>query len=270
MSARLFLHVMSMEARRRMSYRVDFWINAVVGFAVQFAVVWFLWQAMYTENGTDSIAGFSFDDVLVYYVVVILVARLVRGSEFEGQPSEDIYAGGLNRYLLFPAPYFGLKYAQSAGSLLPAAVQAVLFGGGWWLATGGRGMEDLTLASAAMAVLALVLANMLYYVMAFCLHLVAFWADNVWSLIVALRMGSGLLGGLMFPLALFPDGLRQANDWLPFRCLFALPAETLLGRTSFEAWLAGMTIGLGWLVALSILARAIWRRGNLQYSGIGI
>ena len=270
MTARLFLQVMSMEARRRMSYRVDFWINAVAGFVAEFAIVWFLWKAMFAESGADVVAGFSFEQVLVYYVVAILVGKLVRGTEFDGQPSEDIYQGGLNRYLVFPAPYFGMKYAQAAGALLPAVVQVVIFGAAWWLISGGAGMEGVTPTGTAMALAALALANMLYYMMAYTLHCISFWADNVWSLLVALRFATGLLGGLMVPLALFPDGLRRANEFLPFRNLFALPAEAFLGRTSFDAWLEGMVVGGVWLVVVTAVARLVWHRGQLQYSGIGI
>ena len=270
MSARLFLQVMSMEARRRMSYRVDFWINAVAGFLAEFAIVYFLWKAMYAESGADVIAGFTFEQVLVYYVVAILVGKIVRGTEFDGQPSEDIYQGGLNRYLVFPAPYFGIKYAQATGALLPAVVQAVLFGGTWWLVTGGAGMEGVTFVGCLMALSALLLANLLYYMMAYALHCISFWADNVWSLLVALRFTTSLLGGLMLPLALFPDGLRRVNEFLPFRNLFALPAEAFLGRITVDAWMEGMVVGGVWLVVVSALARVVWHRGQLQYSGIGI
>ena len=42
MSAGLFLQVASLEARTRLSYRVDFWVNALVGFVVEMVVVWYL------------------------------------------------------------------------------------------------------------------------------------------------------------------------------------------------------------------------------------
>lgn len=270
MTPRLFLQVVSMEARRRMSYRVDFWINAVAGFAAEFAIVWFLWSAMYRESGSEVIAGFSFDQVIVYYVVAILVGKIVRGTEFDGQPSEDIYQGGLNRYLVLPAPYFGFKYAQATGALLPAFVQAVMFGGGWWLIMGGVGFEGVTWLGVGMACVALLLANILYYMMAYTLHCISFWADNVWSLLVALRFTTSLLGGLMVPLALFPERLRVINEYLPFRNLFALPAEAFLGRVGFEAWLQGMWVGVAWLVIVTGVSRVVWRRGELQYSGVGI
>lgn len=259
-----------MEARRRMSYRVDFWINAIAGFGAEFALVWFLWKAMFAMSGTEAIGGYTFDQMLVYYVVVILVAKVVRGVEFEGQASEDIYQGGLNRYLVLPGSYFGFKYAQSIGSLLPALVQAVLFGGLWLVLSGRTGFEGVTPATVAMAIPAIVLANLLHYLFVWTLHVIAFWADNVWSLLVAWRHAAALLGGAMIPLTLFPTGMQSTLEWLPFRALFALPVETLLGRVTFEAWVDGMLVGCAWLVVAALLARAVWRRGCLQYSGIGI
>ena len=270
MSLRLFLHVASVEMRKRMSYRVDFWLNAFVGFAAELCIAWFLWQALFAESGKDTIGGYDFDTMLVYYVFVIIFSRLVRGTEFEASVSQDIYEGGLNRYLVFPASYFGVKYAQHVGSLLPILVQTGVFLGAWLIFAGGAGGESITLSGALMAAATLVLANLLYYAMSFQLHAVAFWADNVWSLIVSLRFVSNLLGGRLFPLVLFPVALRSANEWLPFRTLFALPVEALLGRVTLEVWLQGMAVGCGWLVVLTLCARAVWRRGKLQYSGIGI
>jgi ABC-2 type transport system permease protein len=269
-SVRLFLHVASVEMRKRMSYRADFWINAFVGFAAELAVAWFLWTALYAESGKSEIGGYDFDTMLVYYVFVIVFSRLVRGTEFEANVSQDIYDGGLNRYLVFPSSYIGIKYAQHIGGLGPTLVQTAVFVLVWLLATGGAGGESITLAGVLMCAAALALANLLYYAMSYPLHATAFWADNVWSLLVALRFLSNLLGGRMFPLVLFPLALRHANEWLPFRTLFALPVEALLGRVSFETWLQGMAIGAAWLVILAGIARAVWRRGNVQYSGIGM
>ena len=270
MTWRLFLHVVSVEARQRMSYRVDFWLNAFIGFAAEFGVAWFLWTALFAESGRQVIGGYDFQTMVVYYVFVIAFAKLVRGADFEAAVSQDIYEGGLNRYLVFPAPYVGIKYAQHLGSLLPALIQTGLFVAVWLAVSGGRGGEAITPGGAVMAAASLVLASLLYYAMAFPLHAVAFWADNVWSLLVALRFATNLLGGLLFPLALFPESLRAANEWLPFRCLFALPVEALMGRISFLAWAQHMALGCGWLVVIAVAARSVWRRGNLQYSGIGM
>ena len=106
---RLFLQIASMEARRRMSYRVDFWLSALVGFAAQFGVVYFLWQAMFEESGSTVMGGYTFDSMIFYYVVIFLFGKIVRGVEFDNHISQDIYEGGLNRYLVFPTSYFAFK-----------------------------------------------------------------------------------------------------------------------------------------------------------------
>ena len=100
MSPRLFLQVLSLESRTQMSYRANFWINAVANFFADFGVTYFLWLAIFAESGKERIAGYTFDQMVVYTLAVILVGRLVRGREFEGSISQDIYEGGLNRYLV--------------------------------------------------------------------------------------------------------------------------------------------------------------------------
>ncbi len=127
MRPRLFWQILSLEVRTRMSYRVDFWLNAVAGFLVELAVVWFLWQAVFHESGRQFIGGRTFEDTVVYYLCAILIGKLVRGQDWEAAISQDIYTGGLNRYLLFPAHYLPFKYAQRMGALGPGVLQFVFF-----------------------------------------------------------------------------------------------------------------------------------------------
>jgi ABC-2 type transport system permease protein len=270
MSPRLFLRIASVEARRRMSYRVDFWLNLVVGFFAAFGVVYFLWTALFRESGQAEIRGYTLDAMLVYYVAVLLFAKAVRGVDFDNTVSTDIYEGGLNRYLLFPSSYFWFKYAQHVGALLPAILQLVLFGGGFLLFMDVPGSIDVTAGGILMCFGSLALASLLYFTMSFPLQNVAFWADNVWSLLVALRFLTSLLGGALFPLALFPGWIQDVNAWLPFRCLFSVPGEVFIGRMGFGSWAASMVLGAAWCVAIGFLDLLIWRRGTLQYTGVGI
>jgi len=125
---RLFLHVCSLEARTRMAYRVDFWINALVGFAVEFAVVWFLWDAVFRASETSLVGGRDFEQTITYYLGVLLLGRFIAGRDAEGAVSNDIYEGGLNRYLVFPVAYGPYKYAEGLGRLAPVVVQILGFG----------------------------------------------------------------------------------------------------------------------------------------------
>jgi len=269
-SPRLFLHIMSLEARTSMSYRVDFWISAVVGFLAHFGLMYFLWGAMFAESGETRIGGYDFPTMLFYFVAVILYGKLVRGPDMSGGVSDDIYEGGLNRYLVFPTSYFLFKYAQNLGALLPALMQLALFGV-WFLFVLDLPPDvQLTPLTVAMGLVSVAVANLLYFVMLFPLRCVAFWADNVWSLVVALRFTSGILGGFLIPLSVFPEWSRAILAWLPFRFLFDFPVNVTLGKIPAGEWALGLGLALAWAGVMALIGRVVWRRGELQYSGIGI
>ena len=57
MTPRLFRHVLGIEAKSRLSYRAEFWLSALAGFAADFGVVWFLWVAVFETSGKEMIGG---------------------------------------------------------------------------------------------------------------------------------------------------------------------------------------------------------------------
>ena len=265
---RLFWSIAGIEARKRMSYRADFWINAVIGFAAELSVAWFIVLAMFGD--ADRIGDFSRNGMVFYFVAVILISGVVRSADLEWAIADDIYQGALSRYLLYPVDYAMLKYATLIGALAPALVQVVLFGAWVPFVLGVPEGVHVTPATAAMCLGAVAVANLLHFLSCLPLQLVAFWAENVWSLLVAHRIVAALLGGLLLPLSLFPAWAKPALDALPFRYLFAFPVDVLLGRISGAEYAAGMAIAATWCAVFAAVSAAIWRRGTLQYTGVGM
>jgi ABC-2 type transport system permease protein len=267
--AKLFRDVFTIEARKLMSYRADFWINTLVGSLVGFGLVYILWSAIF-KTPDQVIAGYSFDGMVLYYVLVILLGRLCTGSGAPLDVGQEIYEGSLSRYLLFPAPYIMIKYAQRLGMLLPSFIQLTLLFGAYILLLPLPAEVHFTPQALAMGVISLCLANALYFAMTVLLQLAAFWADNVWSLVVMMVFTARLLGGSMIPLATFPEAWHPLLKALPFRYFFGFPVDTLMGRVSPDQWLTGTAISLVWFCALALMGRWTWSRGMRQYSGVGI
>ncbi|MGE0191957.1 MAG: ABC transporter permease [Planctomycetota bacterium] len=270
MSPRLFLAVTAQQVRRSLAYRADFWISSTSGFVTTFGLAWCVWTAVYASAGGAEIRGWSLDAMLLYMVVVVLLGRIVRGGDLDTTISNEIYEGGLNRYLVFPVAYQPFKYAQSVGNLVPALVQLALFCG-LFLAIVGRPADiHITPFGVLGAIAAMALGHVLYFLLGYPLELVAFWADNVWSLSVTLRFVTSLLGGMMIPLALFPDWAQDLLAFTPFPILFGVPAETLLGRLDPATWARHMVVALVWCVIVQRLGAWVWRRGSLRYTGVGM
>ncbi len=270
MNSRLFWKVVSLEARTKMSYRVEFWISAVAAFAADFGVVWFVWMAMFRESGAETIGGWTRDGIIIYYLTVVLVGKLVRYREFTGAISHDIYEGGLNRYLVFPVGYMPYKLAQRIGLQAPRIVQFALLGVIALLLVDIPAETAPTITTIVMAAATIAMAFLLSFMLDYCIHQVAFWADNVWSLDVAKWFVTSLLGGFMLPLSVFPGWAQDIMAWLPFRLLFDLPARVLLHRADAAEWALGLAAGVFWCAALWAAGRVLWRRGSLEYTGVGI
>ncbi len=270
MTARLFLQVFSIQARKLMSYRADFWLNAVVLFFVEFGIAYFLWSAIFRASDATEIAGMTLQTMLLYYVSVLLLGKVVKGTERDITVSTEIYEGTLTRYLLYPSNYFGIKYAEHLGLMAPALVELVLFGLAAVLLIQPSGSVHVTPRTVAMAAVAVLLANLLQFALLFPIQAVGFWADNVWTLLVMYRFASQMLGGLFLPLNLFPDWSQPLLAALPFKYLFYFPATTLLGQVDDASWLRGIAVTAAWCVIAGLVGRWVWRRGTHQYTGVGI
>ncbi|MCA8960798.1 MAG: ABC-2 family transporter protein [Planctomycetes bacterium] len=272
MRLRLLRDVFVIEAKRTMSYRADFWISVVGGLIAGIAVPTFMWSWVFqweaAEGGT--IGGRTLGQMVAYYIACALAAKVVRGADLPMTIATDIYQGGLTRYLLFPIRYAPFKYAEQAGAMVPNLLQLTLFGSLFLLVLDLPDGIRVTPATVAMAIGMLWVGNLLYFLMAYPLQLVSFWADNVWSLLVMLRFVTSLLGGAMLPLELFPSAWQTLLPYTPFPVLFYLPVQTLLGQVETAAWLEGMSVGLAWCLAIIAVTSGIWRRGTLQYTGVGI
>jgi ABC-2 type transport system permease protein len=271
MTTRLFLQVISMELRKIMSYRINFWASALLGFFVQLGVVFFVWQSAFRESGKSQIGGYTFGQMVCYYVLVILLGKIVRGVEFGASGiSDEIYQGSLTRYLVYPTDVFLFKYAQYLGQLVVPVCQLVFFGGIAYAWFHLSKYMHVSAGSILMCGLSVAMANMLHFLIYWPIESVSFWQDNVWSLAVMTRFVMGLLGGLMLPLSLFPAWSRQILHVLPFGYLYTFPVNVLMGRVTPGDWVAGCAICIAWCTVMAGISYAVWQRGLKQYTGVGI
>ncbi len=268
MNARLAFQIFSMEIRRALAYRTDFWISFFAGTAAQFAVAWYLWKSVFDYKGIDSIGGFSFGSLMIYYLLAPIVGRTVFGGNL-GDIASEIYQGSLTRYLIYPVSFIYYKLIVHLANTFILLLQLILVIGatsflvpsftysiGWSHILQGT----ITIAAAAT----------LYFILSGSIQLIAFWADQIWSLSAILRFITGLLGGSLIPLSLFPDGLQPLLRLLPFSCFVHLPLQCFLGNVSLKEWCEGLAVMAVWGIVCGAVYAVLWRRGMLRYSGVGI
>ncbi len=260
--------VLSLELRRTFAYRFEFWFRFIGVLFANIAIAYFLWKAIYEHSGEATFQGFTFKAMIFYYVLVPLTENITRSHD-PGFVSTEIYSGTLTRYLIFPMPFFLYKYSSTLATVTVAAGQMLIVVVGYALIVGFPAELQVSPSSLALGLLAAMVASLLNFFMVSCIEMVAFWADNIWSLSVMLMFCTRLLGGALLPLALFPERAQAIIPYTPFPYLVSFPVLTMMGKVAVEDWTRGMVILVIWIALLAFLHRIVWKRGSLKFSGVG-
>ena len=269
MSWNLALRLFALEFKRAIAYRAEFWVGFLGNILSQFGIAYCLWAAMFAGLGRTLLQGFTLPDMALYYLLIPLVERVVMGPEMS-HISDEIYEGTLTRYLVYPVSFFRFKYISALAQSFVFAGQMAVVVGVFLLIFGVPPAFHITLMGIALAVLASAFGTLLYFVLAACLEMVAFWADNVWSLMVLNKLVLHFLGGGLLPLAFFPDALQTALQFTPFPYLVSFPLRFIMGGMALSEALKGFGVMSFWILILSLSAAVIWRRGVRQYAGVRI
>lgn len=266
---RWIFQVFTTELRKAITYRIDFWLQFVMSIFAHVGAAYFLWKAIFDYKNVDTMEGYSFIGLMFYYVMVPLISRMVNGPGL-GMIAQDIYDGALTRYLIYPVSFFTYKYVQYFTNILIFFAQLIIATLIFIAIFGKPDDTQISFASFLMGMGAVLCAGFMAFTLSVLLEMVAFWADNVWSILVMVRFCVSILGGAMIPVSFFPDKLESILSFMPFMYLASFPITTFLGKTDLYSWLTGIGIIAIWTLVFYLSAVLVWHRGKYKYTGVGI
>lgn len=261
--------VVSTEIRKILAYRSDFWLNFIGNTLIHLFIARSLWQSIFMSNGVTEMKGLTLSQLTLYYLLAPLATKVLMGENL-GFFAREIYDGGLNRYLVWPLPAIGYKtLTYLTYSIFYLAQMALLY-------TIGRFVLNdapVTMDEAVRFILGLcyfIFAAYAYFNLQSLCEMVAFWADNSWTLGVMLRFVTAFFGGIFLPLDFYPPWLQDILFYLPFSAMVSTPINLIMGRIEYSAALQSFLVLLFWIPFLIVCVRLMWKRGNLRYTGIGM
>jgi len=264
-----FSAMYSAELKRMFTYRVDFWVQFFFGIAVELAIAYFLWDALFTIDGSHEISGYTMPMMMLYTVFAAFGGRIVRGNE-RMIVASDIYDGGLTKYLLYPINYIIVIFSQALAFSTVTVFQMAL---GLFLLFAIFGIPQeyqFTFENMLMGTSACLVASVFYFVTYVIIDYAAFWVDTVWGLSVMYRFIAQFLSGFFIPLEMFPDSLRKIAYFTPFPYIGAEPIKMFLGRSSWQQWAHVNVVIVLWTIPVAIILQIVWHRGLKNYTGVGI
>lgn len=263
-----YVQIFRVSLIERMTYRGDFFLGTILRFLPMITTI-LLWQAVYTGSGKESMAGFTFRQIIAY-LLLVHVSRM-----FSSMPglatgiARDIREGTIKKYLLQPLDMIGYltayrvahKVAYITTSFLP---YALLF----WLCAGYfDGFPDgLTLLGYTVA---LVLGFVVGFFFETVIGMTGFWFLEVTSFLYVINTLNFFLSGHMFPLDLLDPAWAMVFKLLPFQYLAYFPAMVFLGKIHGEALAWGLVVEVVWALVLIGLARWLYALGLRRYSAYG-
>lgn len=118
-----------------------------------------------------------------------------------------------------------------------------------------------------LSLIVIVLAFIMRFLMQYTFALLAFWMERVAAIEQVWHLFYIFTSGLIAPLLVFPDRLRDITLWTPFPYFLYVPAALLVGLP--VDILHSLLVMFAWTGLIFIANRWLWRRGLSHYSGMG-
>lgn len=234
---------------------------------ITLAVYYFLWKSIYSYTGQEIIRGFTFYELLSYFVIIEIVAVLT-WTHVDDRLARRILKGDLVKTLVRPASVYINFLFQEFGMLLffiPADIPTLIIIGVLFFKLK---LASLTLFS--LFAISIILSIILFYSFSFLLGMSAFWLKE-YSGIRMMKNGIiWLFGGGLMPLAFFPSFAQKLMSFLPFQYMLYTPTQIYLGNFALNEIFKMLTIQVVWIVIFYVSIQFIWKKGMLEFAGVGV
>jgi ABC-2 type transport system permease protein len=210
-----------------------------------------LWTVVYSGTGTQRLGGLTLQQMIWY--LMLTESMVLSAARVSMEIDEDVRTGRIAVQLLRPLSYSLSRLAQVLGERVVRFVVTILTG--TVIATLLVGPISVSLSGIAMFLIVLPFAFVVDFLGYFGIGLCAFWLESTVGLTLIYSRLTMLLGGMLLPMEVFPQGLQAIARWLPFAGIVYGPARVFVSadESVFLHTLATQAVALIWLGAAVLI-----------------
>lgn len=251
--------------QKELEYPANYFADALLNPLFSSIVEMALWFGFFKYSSSNQIGNQPLEAYLSYALWSGFISRLTANWMYESLMTYEIETGRVNSILTRPisfyeyylGQYIGYRIATSwIAFLLPICI--------YFFYPGTVDLSKLPLVFVIFCVY-VVFAHTL----SFCVASLAFFMTRTQSITFLKNITLMLFTGELFPLDLFPEGIRNIMIHLPFANAVFIPIGYLTGRIDLSMALQGLQTLVVSLFFLLIIAHFIWNQGRKVYSGTG-
>jgi ABC-2 type transport system permease protein len=261
--------VFRISLEERLVYRGDFAIGTLMRFLPIITQI-FLWWAVYESISGQRLVGYSFSDMVAYYLLTMLARAFSSMPGLASSIARSIRDGDIKKYLTQPVDLIGFLFlGRMAHKVAYYSVAFAPFGLVFFLCSnyfehGWPAWPNLLAFLAS-----LLMGFVLGFFLETCIGLIGFWFLEVSSLLFVYMLFSFFLSGHMFPLDMLGEPWSSIVGYLPLKYLAYFPSVVFLEKVTGRELAIDLLVELAWIVFFVILSRWMYRRGLQSYSAFG-
>ena len=249
---------------------LEYKANAIVGaFAIFSGLIieFLIWKQVFLVREVSQIRGFSFNDLMAYIFLCMIVGQLKSSWATSMEMIDAIRTGEMNKYLVRPISFFTYHFMMFIGhnSLFYIIYSIILI----LFPVFFPGYAFFTFLQVLGFIISILISIYLSYSIYFCMVCFSFWFGEVRSLVVAYNISNIVLSGQIIPLSLFPENVRNIIFLTPLQYLVDFPVSIATNNISVDAWMPRMIDSLLWCIVMTFIGWFIYKKGIRVYGGFG-
>lgn len=243
-------------------YRMDLLLWTIAGL-LQPLITMALWIA--TSRG--GLTNLNPDEVIFYYLTLAVVSQFVLA--WHGfYLVDDILTGKIVKNLIRPVGVLWHSIANNISEKLMkipivGAVMIVLF---FVLGNTSSIVASITPYQFLLFSISVMLAFIVTFALETITGVAAFWIEDALEIQRYKFLIETVASGVLVPYAFMPQTLATVLSFLPFRYMFAVPVEILLGEVAGMSISTAITVQAAWGISLACVLVFLWKRGLKQYA----
>jgi len=247
------------------SFRLNFvmWRVRVI---LQILTLYFLWLSVLPKD--TSFLGYNQSQILTYILGTSILSAFVLASRSQSV-GDEINKGDLSNFLLKPINYFLYHFARDMGdkflNLIFSLIELTIL----FFILKPPLFVQAEPPYLLLAVLAAVLALILYFFISFLLGLIGFWSPEVWAPRFIFFIVITFFAGGLFPLDILPKAIFNIFQFLPFSYLLYFPLKIYLGQLAYTEIFRGLAVSFVWIILMFLIVKSIWNFGLKLYTAQG-
>lgn len=240
------------------TYRANF-LFFLLGEIMKCFVMFFVWKAVFDSSDSDTVYGFSYDNMVVYLFISFLSGYLTY-SDGSYAIGKEILDGSVVMRMIKPIDFdmcflfqeLGNKIISFALIFLPitAGVEVYRF------VVNGAFMLDVPML--LLFLLSMVLAYGINFFFNLSYGFLAFFLKNLWGTDIIKGAVVDFLSGATVPLA-FMGGFGYVLQFLPFASLSYTPVMIYMGMYGVWEIVFYLSLQVVWLVVFWLISKLVLR-----------